>query len=61
MLFGTYLPQGTYLFHVKVQFFVILKNGQEQEPEKWIRMDPHWFGSLYPDPDSSKKLNPYPH
>jgi hypothetical protein len=31
-----------YIFHVKIQIFVTTKS--DQDP------DPHWFGSLDPDP-----------
>jgi hypothetical protein len=39
----------TYIMLVKLQLFVTLKS--EKNPD----LDPHWFGSLDPDPD----LDPY--
>ncbi len=36
-----------YLSHVKIQLFMTLKSGQDP--------DPHWFGSLDPDPLLDKK------
>jgi hypothetical protein len=32
-----------YILHVKIQLFVTFKSNQDP--------DPHWFGSLDPDPD----------
>jgi hypothetical protein len=52
-MFSTYhLP----IFPVKIKLFVTLNPDQ-------ISMDPHWFGSLDPDPEPrcDKKLDPDPH
>jgi hypothetical protein len=34
------------IFYVKIQLFVTEKSEQDPDPH-----DPHWFGSLVPDPD----------
>jgi hypothetical protein len=39
------LISGHFIFHVKVQVFVIAMSYQN------LDMDPHWFGSLDPYPD----------
>jgi hypothetical protein len=39
-----------YIFHVKIQLFVTFKFDQDPKP------DPHWFGSLEPNPHWNKKL-----
>ncbi len=42
-----YVPSlGTYIFRVKIQLLVTWKFGQDS--------DPHWFGSLDPDPHCNK-------
>jgi hypothetical protein len=47
-----------YIFHLKIQLFVTAKSDQDLDP------DPHWLGSLDPDPDlethRGKKLDPDP-
>ncbi len=37
------LSEFQYIFHEKIQLFVLLKSDQDLDP------DPHWFGSLDPD------------
>jgi hypothetical protein len=39
------------MFHVKILLFVTAQS--DQDP------DPHWFGSLHPDPHCGKKIDPY--